>query len=61
MGAIESARGRWQETVTELKRADLELYDLERDIDESEDLRERNPDEYAAMKKELVTFFDNIR
>ena len=61
VGTIESTRGRWEQTVAELKRADLELYDLEKDIDESEDLREKNPNEYAAIKKELVTFFENIK
>ncbi|MHC4559323.1 MAG: sulfatase-like hydrolase/transferase [Planctomycetota bacterium] len=61
VGKIESTRGKWQQTIAELKDADLELYDLEKDLSESENLRKKNPKEYTDIKKELVTFFENIK
>ncbi|MHC4173828.1 MAG: sulfatase-like hydrolase/transferase [Planctomycetota bacterium] len=60
-GEIESKRAQWEQTAAELKYADLELYNLEADISESNDLRKKNPKEYLALKKEMITFFENIK
>ncbi|NQT03145.1 MAG: hypothetical protein HQ580_14045 [Planctomycetes bacterium] len=35
VGQIENTRGKWGRTVAKLKSADLELYNLEKDISES--------------------------
>ena len=61
VGQVDSTRGKWQQIANELKHADLELYNLEKDISESRNLREQNPKEYADLKKELITFFENIK
>lgn len=61
VGQINTTRGQWNQTTAELKDAELELYNLEEDISESRDLRKKNPKEYAALKKELISFFENIR
>ena len=61
VGAIESQRGRWDQTAAVLRRADLELYDLEKDTSESKDLRQTNPIEYAVLKDELIEFLENIK
>jgi len=61
VGEIENTRGRWDETAAELKHADLELYNLQADISESNDLRKDNPTEYLELKKELIAFFENIK
>ena len=61
VGSIENTRADWRQAAAQLRHADLELYDLERDIDESEDLREKHPKEYAELKRELVAFFENIK
>ena len=60
-GEIENQRGKSDMTAAELKKTDLELYDLARDISESNDLRQRHPREHAALKKELITFLENIK
>jgi arylsulfatase A-like enzyme len=61
VGQVEATRGNWQQIATELRNAELELYDLEKDISESRNLREKNPAEYAELKKELIGFFENIK
>jgi arylsulfatase len=61
VGQINSTRAQWNQTTAELKEAELELYNLEEDISESRDLRKKNPKEYAALKEELIRFFENIR
>jgi len=61
VGQIENTRGNWDRTAAELKNADFELYNLEKDISESNDLRTKNPEEYLELKKELITFFQNIK
>jgi arylsulfatase A-like enzyme len=61
VGQVEATRGNWLQIVTELRNADLELYDLETDISEANNLRDKNPDEYAKLKKELIGFFENIK
>ncbi|MBA7682034.1 hypothetical protein ES703_90380 [subsurface metagenome] len=60
-GQIENKRGQWAQTAAELKHTDLELYNLQADISESNDLRKKNPKEYLELKKELITFFENIK
>jgi len=61
VGEIESQRADWEQSAAELKGAELELYDVEKDVSESNDLRKENPKEYAALKKELIAFFENIK
>jgi arylsulfatase A-like enzyme len=61
VGQIENTRAQWDQTVAELKDADLELYNLEEDISESNNLREKNQKEYLELKKELIAFFENIK
>ncbi len=61
VGQIENTRGNWERTAAELKNADLELYNIEEDISESNNLRTKNPEEYQELKKELITFFHNIK
>ncbi len=61
VGQVEATRGNWQQIVTKLKNANLELYDLGKDISEARNLREKNPAEYAELKKELSRFFENIK
>lgn len=61
VGQIENTRGKWDRTAAELKNANLELYNLEKDISESSNLRTKNPKEYMGLKNELITFFQNIK
>jgi hypothetical protein len=61
VGQVEATRGNWQQIVTELRDAELELYDLEKDISESNNLREKNTAQYSELKKELIRFFENIK
>jgi arylsulfatase A-like enzyme len=61
VGQVESTRGKWQQIASKLESADLELYDMERDISESEDLRKKHPTAYADLKGELTKFFENIK
>lgn len=60
VGEVESTRGNWRLMAKRLKNADLQLYDLDGDIDESEDLREKYPKEYLRLKRELINFFENV-
>ncbi|HUV66222.1 MAG TPA: sulfatase-like hydrolase/transferase [Sedimentisphaerales bacterium] len=61
VGSIENPRGRWERIADELSDTDLELYDLESDISESQNLRENFQEQYASLKEELISFFRNIR
>jgi len=61
VGQVEATRGNWKQIVTNLTDADLELYNLEKDISETNNLREKNPAEYVELKKELIRFFKNIK
>jgi len=61
VGQVEATRGDWQQIITELRDAELELYNLEKDIGETNNLREKNPAQYAKLKKELIGFFENIK
>ena len=61
VGQIENTRGNWDQIASELKNTDLELYNIEEDISESNNLRTKNPEEYQKLKNELITFFQNIK
>ncbi len=61
VGRVESTRGRWRQLAERLEAAELQLYDRKEDIDESADLREKHPEEYLHLKKELIAFFENIK
>ena len=61
VGSVENPRGRWEAIADALSDADLELYDLESDISESQNLREKFQEQYASLKAELISFFRNIR
>ncbi len=61
VGAVENPRGRWNEIADELEEADLELYDVQSDIGESRNVSEKHPEQYRALKRELIGFFRNIK
>ncbi|MHC4437328.1 MAG: sulfatase-like hydrolase/transferase [Planctomycetota bacterium] len=61
VGQVEATRGNWRQIITELRNADLELFDLEKDISEANNLRNKNPMEYTELKNELIGFFENIK
>jgi arylsulfatase A-like enzyme len=50
----------WADLVTNLKSADLKLFDLSKDIAEQNDLRTSHPEVYATLKKELIDHFTNV-
>jgi arylsulfatase A-like enzyme len=50
----------WKALVAGLKRADLELFDLSKDVAEKDDLRTKLPEVYASLKKELIDHLSNI-
>lgn len=50
----------WDALTAELKRNDLQLFDLSRDIAEQKDLRTKLPEVYASLKAELIDYFANI-
>jgi len=50
----------WNAVAAEIKRTDLELFDLEKDIAEKNDLRTRLPEVYAALKQELLDHLSSI-
>jgi len=37
------------------------LYDLQNDIGESRNLREKQPEKYLTLKKKLISFFRNVK
>ncbi len=61
VGSVENPRGRWNEIVNELEEADLELYDLQSDIAESQNLRAEHPEQYQALKQKMISFFRTIK
>jgi arylsulfatase A-like enzyme len=50
----------WNAVTAELKRTDLALFDLSKDIAEKNDLRMKRPEVYTALKTELVDHLSNI-
>jgi arylsulfatase A-like enzyme len=50
----------WAALVAELDDTDLALYDLGKDLAETNDLRTELPEVYASLKAELVDHFSNI-
>ena len=44
----------WEVQIAELKKTDLALFDLSKDVAEKHDLRTKLPDVYASLKKELI-------
>ena len=50
----------WPALVEELKRTDLALYDLSKDVAEENDLRIKLPVVYASLKKELIDHLSNV-
>jgi hypothetical protein len=50
----------WDAQIAELKRTDLALFDLSKDIAEQNDLRMKLPELYSSLKTELVDHFANI-
>ena len=61
VGSVENPRARWDELADELSDTDLELYDLQNDISESQNVREKFPQQYASLKAEMISFFRAIR
>jgi len=61
VGLVENPRARWGKIADELTNTDLELYDIQTDIAESRNLREKHPNEYRHLKQELIKFFRNIK
>ena len=50
----------WKALVTELKAADLALFDLGKDPAEQKNLRDDLPKVYDSLKKELIDHFTNV-
>jgi arylsulfatase A-like enzyme len=50
----------WPALVAKLKKSDLTLFDLSKDIGEQYDLRMQFPEVYVSLKKELVDHFINV-
>jgi arylsulfatase A-like enzyme len=50
----------WNAVTAELKRTDLALFDLSKDIAEKNDLRMKRPEVYTALKTELIDHLANI-
>ena len=50
----------WESLVTELKREDLALFDIRKDVAEKHDLRTQLPEVYSALKSELIDHFATI-
>ena len=50
----------WDAVVAELKRTDLALFDLNKDVAEKNDLRTELPEVYASLKTELIDHLSNI-
>ena len=61
VGKVESSRAEWEKTVAELHNTDLELYDLNADIGEKNNLKDSLPEVYKSMKQELIEYFETIR
>jgi len=50
----------WDTHIAELKRTDLALFDLGKDVAEKHDLRTELPEVYASLKTELIDHLSNI-
>lgn len=50
----------WNAVIAELKRTDLALFDLSKDVAEKHDLRTKLPEVYASLKTELIDHLSNI-
>ena len=50
----------WDTHIAELKRTDLYLFDLSKDVAEKNDLRTELPEVYASLKTELIDHFSKI-
>ena len=50
----------WDALAAEISQKDLELFDLQRDVAETNDLRTEHPDVYASLKAELLDHLSGI-
>ena len=50
----------WDALAAEISRKDLELFDLQRDVAETNDLRTKHPEMYALLKAELLDHLSGI-
>ncbi|MGB4710426.1 MAG: sulfatase-like hydrolase/transferase [Fuerstiella sp.] len=50
----------WAAMIAELKRTDLSLFDLSKDVAEKNDLRTKLPEVYTSLKTELIDHLSNI-
>ena len=60
VGNVDETRGVYANTASQLKNADLELYDLGSDIGETKDLKAKMPERYNELKKEIIGYFKSI-
>ena len=50
----------WDALAAEISQKDLELFDLQRDVAETNDLRAKHPEVYASLKAELLDHLSGI-
>ena len=50
----------WDALEAEISQKDLELFDLQRDVAETKDLRTEHPEMYASLKAELIDHLSSI-
>ncbi len=50
----------WDALAAEISQKDLELFDLQRDVGETNDLRTKHPEVYASLKAELLDHLSGI-
>ena len=50
----------WDALAAEISQKDLELFDLQRDVAETKDLRTEHPEMYASLKAELLDHLSSI-
>ena len=50
----------WDALAAEISQKDLELFDLQRDVAETNDLRTEHPEMYASLKAELLDHLSSI-
>ncbi|HAO72711.1 MAG TPA: hypothetical protein DCR06_08920 [Planctomycetaceae bacterium] len=50
----------WDALAAEISQKDLELFDLQRDVAETNDLRTEHPEMYASLKAELLNHLSGI-
>ena len=51
----------WDALAAEISQKDLELFDLQRDVAETNDLRTEHPEMYASLKAELLDHLSGIK